>query len=135
MLVEFKKPERGGFKGQYVVARQMNRYMEQLKEGKVRSHTGENITLSKDVIFHCYVVADIVGDLKADTLSWPSSPSGRGKFQFLQNEFRGTLEVIEWKELVRDAQVRNKNFLEAASLSFAKKGNPIFPDRSAEAAE
>jgi len=135
LLVELKKPERTSYKGDYVLGRQMNRYMTKLKSGQVRSHTGDIIEISENCVFHCYIVADIEGDLKLDTQAWLSSPSGRGKFQFLQGDFRGVMEVIEWKELVRDAKVRNKNFLEAASLAFTRKGEPIFPDRTADAAE
>ncbi|MBT8154635.1 hypothetical protein KMP13_12155 [Epibacterium ulvae] len=135
MLVEFKKPERSSYKDGYVIGRQMNKYMGQLKEGKIRSYNGELIELSKDVVFHCYIIADLVGDIKTDTQGWNDSPSGRGKFTYLGGEFRGTMEVIEWKELVRDAKVRNQNFLEAASLSFANKGDPIFPNRESAASE
>lgn len=130
ILVEFKKPERKSYKGDYAINRQMNRYMNKLKEGNIRSYNGDLIELSKDVVFHCYIVADLVGDIKTDTQSWHDSPSGRGKFTYLGGEFRGTMEVVEWKELVRDAKVRNQNFLEAASLSFASKRDQIFPDRS-----
>lgn len=132
LLVEFKRPERGGYTGNYVLGRQMNRYIEKLKNREVRSHAGDVVELSKDVVFHCYVVADIVGDLEADTRNWNRSPSGRGRFQYLQGDDKGTIEVIEWKELVRDAKVRNQNFLEAARLSFTTKGEPIFPAATAE---
>lgn len=130
LLVEFKKPERTSYKGDYAINRQMHRYMDKLKEGKIRSYNGDLVELSKDVVFHCYIIADLVGDIKTDTQSWHDSPSGRGKFTYLAGEYRGTMEVIEWKELVRDAKVRNQNFLEAASLSFSRKGDGIFPDRS-----
>lgn len=129
ILVEFKKPERASYKGNYVLGRQMNRYMNQLKDRKVRSYNGDIVELSKDVIFHCYVVADIVGDLELDTQDWSPSPSGRGKFKYLGGDFKGTMEVIEWKELVRDAKTRNQNFIEAASLSFSRKGEMIFPKK------
>ncbi len=138
ILVEFKKPERGAYKGDYVLGRQMNRYMAQLIDHKVRSHNGDLVELSKDVVFHCYVVADIAGDLEMDTRDWMQSPSGRGKFKYLQGDFNGTMEVIEWKELVRDAKVRNQNFVEAARLSFTRKGDLIFPPKhrkETEAAE
>ncbi|MBF9049868.1 hypothetical protein GTA62_13155 [Roseobacter sp. HKCCD9010] len=126
LLVEFKKPERTGYSGNYVLGRQMNRYIEKLKNREVRSHTGTIVELSEDVVFHCYVVADIVGDLEADTRNWNRSPSGRGRFQYLQGDDKGTIEVVEWKELVRDAKVRNQNFLEAARLSFTQKGDRLF---------
>lgn len=138
LLVEFKKPERTGYSGNYVLGRQMNRYIEKLKNREVRSHTGELVELSEDVVFHCYVVADIVGDLEMDTRNWHRSPSGRGRFQYLTGDDRGSIEVIEWKELVRDAKVRNQNFLEAARLSFVRKGDPLFdhlPNASRDAAE
>ncbi|WP_422376265.1 ATP-binding protein [Roseibium sp.] len=132
LLVEFKKPERTSYKADYVIGRQMNKYMDKLKEGKIRSYNGELVEISKDVIFHCYIIADLVGDLKTDTKSWHDSPSGRGKFTYLGGDYRGTMEVIEWKDLVRDAKVRNQNFLEAASLSFTPKGQRIFPEKQSE---
>ena len=138
LLVEFKKPERASYKDGYVIGRQMNKYMDKLKEGKIRSYNGEFVELSKDVIFHCYIIADLVGDIKTDTQGWHDSPSGRGKFTYLGGDYRGTMEVIEWKDLVRDAKIRNQNFVEAASLSFARKGEALFPERkqrTSEAAE
>ena len=132
LLVEFKKPERHSYKGDYVIGRQMNKYMDKLKEGKIRSYNGEFVEISKDVIFHCYIIADLTGDIKTDTQSWHDSPSGRGKFTYLGGEYRGTMEIIEWKDLVRDAKVRNQNFLEAANLSFTRKGEPMFPNRRAD---
>ena len=126
ILVEFKKPERESYKGNYVLMRQMNRYMDKLKKGQVRSHAGDMVELSADVVFHCYVVADLEGDIKADTQSWHNSPSGRGKFDYLKGDFKGTVEVVEWKELLRDAKVRNQNFIEAASLSISRKSEGIF---------
>lgn len=131
LLVEFKKPERTSYTGNYVLGRQMNRYIDKLRKREVRSHTGEIVELSEDVVFHCYVVADIVGDLEADTRNWNRSPSGRGRFQYLQGDDKGTIEVIEWKELVRDAKIRNQNFLEAARLSFTQKGDALFEKAAA----
>ena len=125
-MVEFKRPNRTGYSGNYVVERQMNRYIKKIRERQVYSHTGEIVEVSPDVVFHCYIVADIVGDLEEDTRNWNHSPSGRGRFKYLQGDDKGTIEVIEWKELVRDAKVRNQNFLEAARLSFTRKGDPLF---------
>ena len=71
-------------------------------------------------------VQQSLGDLEADTRNWNRSPSGRGRFQYLQGDDKGTIEVIEWKELVRDAKIRNQNFLEAARLSFTQKGESVF---------
>jgi hypothetical protein len=91
LLVEFKKPERTSYTGNYVLGRQMNRYIDKLRKREVRSHTGEIVELSEDVVFHCYVVADIVGDLEADTRNWNRSPSGRGRFQYLQGDDKGVV--------------------------------------------
>jgi len=132
LLVEFKRPERKSYTGDYVLGRQINRYIEKLKNRRVRSFSGEIVELSKDVVFHCYVVADIVGDLETDIRNWHPSPNGRGRFQHLAGDDRGTIEVIEWKQLVQDAKIRNQNFLEAARLSFSNKGDPIFPDAESE---
>lgn len=122
ILVEFKRPERGSYKENYVLMRQMNRYMAKLKGGEIRSPMSQQtIRLSDDVVFHCYVVADLVGDLKADTAGWHRSPNGRGRYDVLKGDFHGTIEVIEWDQLVRDARIRNQNFVEAAGQSFLRR--------------
>ncbi|MEY8802050.1 hypothetical protein AB9K35_17280 [Leisingera sp. XS_AS12] len=60
-LVKFKKPERNSYKDGYVIGRQMNKYMDQLKEERTLSYNCEPIVLSKDVAFHCYSISDLVG--------------------------------------------------------------------------
>jgi len=67
-------------------------------------------------VFHCYVVADIVGQLEVVTSGWRTTSSGRGRIE-LSGKCRGPTEVIEWKDLINDARARNRGFINAAGLS------------------
>jgi hypothetical protein len=87
-----------------------------LVEGKVINHKQEKVRIDDNCVFDCYVVADIEGDLKTQVRGWRKTPNGRGRWTDLSGDYRGTIEVIEWKDLVLDARARNRAFIEAAGL-------------------
>ena len=118
MLVEFKRPERDGYKDE-PVERQLIKYIQNLQKKKVRGHDGKIIEISPNAIFYCYVIADLVGDLKTDTEGWKETPNGRGRYKFLDSQtIKGFIEIIPWMELVRDAKMRNKAFIEQAGMRY-----------------
>lgn len=67
-------------------------------------------------MFYCYVIADIVGNLEVHTSSWRTTSNGRGRIYDLSGKHRGMIEIIEWKDLISDAKLRNHAFIDAAGV-------------------
>jgi hypothetical protein len=120
MLVEFKKPNRKQYTERYLPDRQIMRYLAELRSGRVETFDGERVDIAPDCVFHCYVIADIVGDLDIATAGWQTTSNARGRYMPLQGAYRGSIEILEWKDLVADAKSRNIAFVEAAGVRFAK---------------
>ena len=114
MLVELKYPGRQQYEDRYLPGNQIIRYLDELAGKTVTAYNGDNLRISKDCVFHCFVVADIVGALHTHTRAWETTANGRGKWQTLKGDYRGSIEVIEWKDLIKDARLRSKAFIDAA---------------------
>ena len=122
MVVEFKKPGREEYtKAEDQIEAQITKYLSQLKNGEIESFGRENIRVAPDCIFYCYVIADIVGDLELQLSNWDTTSNGQGRIRPLKNQYRGSIEVIQWQDLVNDAWSRNRATIHAAGLSRAKK--------------
>jgi hypothetical protein len=125
MVVEFKKPGRRSYqKAEDQVEQQITKYLAQLKGGEIETFDRERVRIADDCIFYCYVVADIVGDLDLQLSAWETTANGQGRIRQLKNQYRGSIEVIQWQDLVNDAWQRNKATLFAAGLSRSKKNEP-----------
>lgn len=125
MVVEFKRPGRTDYKkAEDQIEQQITKYLSQLKGGEIETFDRQRVRIANDCIFYCYVVANIVGDLDLQLSSWPTTANGQGRIRILQNQYRGSIEVIQWQDLVNDAWQRNKATLFAAGLgrSPLKKG-------------
>ena len=118
MIVEFKRPGRTQYKkAEDLVELQITKYLRQLKNGEIEAYNRQRVRIAPDCIFHCYVVADIRGDLKEQLAGWSTTANGEGRIRALDNEFKGsTIEVIQWQDLVNDAWARNVATLHAAGL-------------------
>src|SRR5262249_50335297 len=65
MIVEFKRPGREDYKeADDQIETQIVKYLGQLRGGELESFDRARIRVAEDCVFYCYVVADIVGDLK-----------------------------------------------------------------------
>jgi hypothetical protein len=111
MLVEFKKPGRRDYEERYSPLNQVSRYLSDLAGGNIESFDRGRIRVAP------YIVADIVGNLDVHTSSWRTTANGRGRLMNLSGKFRGTIEIIEWADLISDARARNHAFIHAAGLS------------------
>lgn len=118
MVVEFKKPGRKIYaKPEDQVEQQITKYLAQLKGGEIETFQKTRVRIANDCVFYCYVVADIVGDLELQLSAWPKTANGSGRLRNLEGAYRGSIEVIQWQDLVNDAWARNKATLHAAGLS------------------
>lgn len=118
MLVEFKHPGRKDYEERYSPMNQISEYITKLKAGQIEDYNNSSVRIADDCVFYCYVVADIVGKLETHTNGWRTTANGRGRIQELSGKFRGIVEVIEWKDLLADARLRNHAFLHAAGLRY-----------------
>jgi hypothetical protein len=121
MIVEFKKPGRTSYPAaEDQIENQITKYLAQLQGGEIETFDRAGVRVASDCIFHCYVVADIVGDLKQQLSNWETTANGQGRIRPLKNQYRGSIEVIQWQDLVNDAWMRNNSTLRAAGLSRSK---------------
>ena len=114
ILIEFKRPGRTSYDERYSPMNQVSRYLDRLKKGEIEGIDRLPVRVADDCIFYCYVVADIRGDLDIHTSTWKTTADGRGRWTEIGGKYRGTLEVIEWRDLVSDARARNSAFIELA---------------------
>lgn len=118
MIVEFKKPGRTTYaKAEDNVEQQITKYLSQLKGGQIETFDRSRVRVADDCIFHCYIVADICGDLEQQLSSWATTANGQGRVRPLNNAYRGQIEVLQWRDLINDAWMRNRATLTAAGLS------------------
>jgi hypothetical protein len=118
LVVEFKRPGRKKYdKAEDNIEAQITKYLAQLQGGEIESFDRERIRIADDCVFHCYVVADIVGDLELQLSAWDTTANGQGRIRPLKNKYRGAIEVVQWRDLVNEAWARNAATLYAAGLS------------------
>ncbi|WP_260925599.1 ATP-binding protein [Novosphingobium sp. 9] len=78
LLVEFKRPGRTNYADNENPQTQVERYVRQLQAGGLNDVKGRPIKLDSHTVFHCFVVADIVGKLDDWTYTWQRTADGRG---------------------------------------------------------
>lgn len=117
LLVEFKRPGRTSYADNENPQSQVERYVRQLQSGGLSDVRGRPIKLDDRTVFHCFIVADIVGKLDDWTYSWQRTADGRGRLYQPQSGFRGSIELIEWDALLGDARARNQAFFDRAGIS------------------
>ncbi|MBV1824987.1 ATP-binding protein [Komagataeibacter oboediens] len=117
LIIEFKRPMRRSYpKAEDQIERQIVKYLSQLKGNELESFGRKRIRIAPDCVFHCFVVADIVGDLEEQLSSWETTANGEGRLRRLGGNYQGTIEVIQWQDLVNDAWQRNASTLFSAGL-------------------
>lgn len=117
LLVEFKRPGRTSYGEDENPQFQVERYVQRLQSGGLKDVRGRPITLDRNSIFYCYIVADIVGKMDAWTFSWQRTADGRGRVYRPDNGFHGTIELLGWDQLIGDARARNQAFFDKAGIT------------------
>lgn len=122
LVVELKKPMRKSYgKVEDNIEQQVLKYITQLKAGEIEGFSRDRVRVQENCIFHCFVVADIVGDLEQQISSWTKTPDGEGRYRLLEGDHRGSITIIQWKDLINDAWLRNQATLNAAGLRRSPK--------------
>lgn len=117
LLVEFKRPGRTNYSDNENPQSQVERYVRKLQAGGLSDVKGRPIKLDDRTVFHCFIVADIVGKLDEWTYTWQHAADGRGRLYQPQSGFRGSIELIGWDALLGDARARNQAFFDRAGIS------------------
>lgn len=121
MIVEFKRPGREDYKkAEDQIEAQITKYLSLLKGGQIETFDRGKVRVAPDCVFHCYVVADIVGDLVEQLSNWETTANGQGRIRPLRGQYQGAIEVIQWQDIVNDAWMRNRATLRAAGMSRSK---------------
>lgn len=110
LIVEFKRPGRDNYADNEDPRLQIERYVKRLQSGTQLDMHGRPVRLSQDTVFYGYIVADCVGRLEDWTYSWSRTADGRGRIYRPESGFKGSIELIEWDNLLQDARERNSAF-------------------------
>jgi hypothetical protein len=118
VIIEFKRPMRDDYNEDENPIVQVLGYVQDIREGKVKTATGRDIPIGKDIPFYCYVVADITPSLvkQAKYLDLTEMPGGQGFFGF-RKQFNAYVEVVSYTKILTDAKQRNAAFFNKLGLS------------------
>jgi hypothetical protein len=116
LLVEFKRPGRAQYGDDENPQLQVQRYVKRLLSQSERDVRGRPVRLSNDTVFYCFIIADCLGRLDEWIDSWARTADGRGRIYQPQAGFRGSIELIEWDSLIKDARDRNRAFFDRAGI-------------------
>lgn len=120
-IFEFKKPQRHDFANASSdddPVQQVIRYVNQIREGRVRTPKGRDVLVSENTTFYGYVVCDLprkVSDWLLLEKNFTPMPDGRGYFQWYPN-IRLYMEVLSWTKVLADAEMRNKVFFQKLGI-------------------
>mgnify|MGYP000123069036 CR=1 FL=1 len=117
LLIEFKRPGRTSYADNENPQLQVERYVRRLQSGTMTDVKGRPIRLDNRTVFHCFIVADIVGKLDEWTYTWHRTADGRGRVYQPRDGFHGTIELVGWETLLSDARGRNQAFFDRAGIS------------------
>lgn len=130
LIVELKRPMRRSYqKVEDNVEQQVLKYIRQLKGGNIEGFSRDRVRVKDDCIFHCFVVADIVGDLEHQVSGWTKTPDGEGRYRALDGDHRGSINIVQWKDLINDAWLRSQATLNAAGLRRSRKLISVMQER------
>ncbi len=101
VLVEFKRPARDDYTDDDNPITQIYNYVETIKGGRARDHSGRPISIKSDIPIYSYILCDITPTLKrqASHASLKPTPDGLGFFGF-NPEVGVWVEIISFDKLV-----------------------------------
>ena len=117
LIVEFKRPGRQAYKDDENPQFQVERYIREIRSNNSTDINGRPIRLSENTRFYCYIIADRRGKLAEWTESWSPTADGRGRVYPFQGDYKGFIELVEWDQLLDDAEERNKAFFDKAGIA------------------
>jgi hypothetical protein len=120
-VFEFKRPGRYDFINESSKddpIEQIVRYVNQMRDGNLKTLAGKDINVSPMTPFFGYVVASANSDVKkwlADVKDMKMMPDGEGWF-INKDNINLRIEYITWDELLKDAEMRHRVFFEKLGI-------------------
>lgn len=107
-IIEFKRPERNDYSDKDDPIRQIYRYIEDIKAGKIRKDTGRPINVTPSARFYCYIICDITSKIRefAKMARFMQMPDEKGYFAF-SNDYNAYIEIISFDKILNDCKKRN----------------------------
>lgn len=122
-IFEFKRPKRTTYKQEDDPILQIGNYVKEIRAGKYEMPKGlEKIKVNDCTPVCGYIVCDIEEKIKsfATQHQLTLSPDGEGYFGF-HNGYKMYVEIISYKKLLKDAELRNKIFFHKLNLQKSAK--------------
>ncbi|QGY47863.1 ATP-binding protein [Maribellus comscasis] len=124
-IVEFKKPQRDNYIDNDPKKNpldQVEKYIEQLLEGKVENRRGRKIKLDEKTPFYVYIICDITDSFERilKNREFSKTPDGDGYFKFKDKYYSAYIEVIPFEKVLKDAKKRNRILFDKLGLSAGK---------------
>lgn len=115
VIIEFKRPERKGYDKSPI--EQVYRYIDSLREKKVKADNGRTVPIQDTTHFYCYIICDISDEIQryASDAGFTRTPDGRGYFGLNRN-YSAYVEIISFDKMLSDAQKRNRIFFDKLGL-------------------
>jgi len=117
-IYEFKRPKRENYTSDEDPITQIGNYLEEIRAGKYETPGGvEKIKVNQNTPAYGYVICDLTTKIKefAKINQLTLSPDEEGYFGF-HNGYRMYIEVISFKKLLKDANLRNKIFFKKLQI-------------------
>lgn len=113
-IFEFKRPGRDDFtnpSSKDDPYEQLTRYIEEIKQGKLKTPTGRPIRVGENTPFYGFIIADLTGKVKDWLIrkDFDPTPDGEGFFKY-HKAYNLYTEFISWDKLLADAKMRNAIF-------------------------
>ena len=112
VVIEFKRPMRGDVAREELPHEQAQRYMKQIRSGKIQDLRGRPITVTDTTRFYGYLVCDFTPELRERLTDqgFTPSPDGNGYFKQVESTRDARFEYFEYislDKLLDDAERRN----------------------------
>lgn len=118
-VIELKRPMRNDMKeGEYKdpIAQCLG-YLDRVRDGKVKTKSGQLIPPASTIPGYCYVICDLTETMinRCKMAGLTMTADGMGYFGYNDN-FKAYIEVISFNQLVRSAKERNRAFFDKLGL-------------------
>lgn len=120
-IVEFKKPQRDGYKDYDANKNpldQVEKYIKELLAGTVENRKGRKILVDPKIPFYVYIVCDLSDSLIEilQSREFDKTPDGLGYFKFYSKYFNAYMEVLPFEKVLLDAKKRNRILFEKLGI-------------------
>jgi hypothetical protein len=123
VMIEFKRPMRQDVGRDELPHEQAQRYMRDIRAGRVEDNRGRPITVTETTRFYGYLVCDFTPQLreKLSDQGFKLSPDGNGYFHHIENAREKRFEYFEYISLAKlldDAEKRNQALFHRLGIVF-----------------